>query len=599
MSPSAPTPTPIASPEQQAAAAEAEARLQQLLAMGDVYQSNAATGIWGDSGAGKSIQCATAVEYNYRRYGRISRYYSADPGGFGNKLLRLIRLGICQVWNPTNHIEPFETMEDASLGYWPEKIDDPNTGYAQPDVRLIAPQTTTFAVLCTQGHIVRAVPSKALLHNFSQQCPTCKGGVITPQNWGGVEEVTKRAPGVANVGLYVYDSGTSLQDWAMQDMASRAARGEVGGEGSALGREGKIVSGRYVFGANNRAHYGFAQNRMHSWIKNSRTVPGQVLPPIWTFLALRSTDDGKGVPIFGPKIAGNAKTGDVPSWLGNCLEATKEENDKGKLKYRLWLTTHTDKGSIVSHLAKTRAEPGTMPDFLEDTDAQGQDLPEFTICSMGYFFSQLEHALDAATRQDAIDFPDAPAFKPLPQNDDDVVSKKSLSGSDLTGRPGGPPRPSAARPSVAGQPKPAAPPVAGPASSPATQAVPTSAAQQASQPSTAPAPVAKPRPVAGTPVAQPPKPAAPVAQVAAQPPQTAAPKPSIPSQAKPAVPGVQTTPVTAPAPPTTGSTGTTAAPAAVTAQPTAAPVRPQAVAAVRSPAPPAGRPPVPPPGAKK
>lgn len=596
MTPSPSIPAPTATPEQQAAAAEAEARLQQLLAMGDVYQANAATGIWGDSGAGKSIQCATAVEYNYRRYGRISRYYSADPGGFGNKLLRLIRLGICQVWNPTNHIEPFETMEDASLGYWPEKIDDPNTGYAQPDVRLIAPQTTTFAVMCTQGHVVRAVPSKALLHNFSQQCPTCKGGVITPQNWGGVEEITKRAPGVAHVGLYVYDSGTSLQDWAMQDMASRAARGEVGGEGSALGREGKIVSGRYVFGANNRAHYGFAQNRMQSWIKNSRTIPGQVLPSIWTFLALRSTDDGKGVPIYGPKIAGNAKTGDVPSWLGNCLEATKEENDKGKLKYRLWLTTHTDKGSIVSHLAKTRAEPGTMPDFLEDTDAAGQDLPEFTICSMGYFFGQLEHALDAATRQDAVDFPDAPAFKPLVLNDDDVVSKKSLSGSDLTGRPGGPPRPSMARPSVAGQPKPAAAQGAGAAgvSSPGLTPAAPATGPIASPPASPaqPAQPSKPRPVAGAP----PKPAAPAA-----PAQSAPPKPPVPSQAKPAapaVPGVQTAPAVsaaAPAPPTTGPVASPAS----TAAPVAAPVRPQAVLAARSPAPPAGRPPVPPPGVKK
>lgn len=423
--------------EQLAAAATAEARLAALLKLGDVTQANAVTGIYGDSGTGKSTLAQTAVEYAWTRYRKISRYVIIDPGGFGNKLLRLIRLGIAQVYNPTNHVEPFETMEDLSLGYWPETIEDPYTGYAAPDVKLVPPQETTWGVYCPQDHLVKTVRDKRALNGFSIQCPTCKL-VTTPQNWRRVEELTTRSPWIKHVGLYIFDSGTAAEDWVMEDMAARAAKADPNiKDGNALSGTGaRIVTPKYAFGANTQQHYGFAQNRIRQWIKNSRTIPGQVLPAIFTFLELRATDDAKNVAIFGPKIAGNAKTSDVPSWLGNCLHTSKELDQKGRPEHRLWLVNHTDAGSIVPHLAKTRAEPGTLPPYLAD----GPDEAPFTRFSLGYFFDQLESALHLGSEQDVKDFPDAPLFQPLEiEGHAEIIGRKDLSGAE-TGVRGGPTR---------------------------------------------------------------------------------------------------------------------------------------------------------------
>lgn len=577
-------------PDQEAAAREAEARLQQLLDMGDVSQANAATGIVGDSGTGKSTLAATAVEYCYNRYHKLSRYIAADPGGFGNKLIRLVRLGICEVYNPTNHIEPFETMEDLSLGYWPEKIDDPFTGYAAPDVKLIPPQMTKWVVYCPLGHEVKVVTARRSLEGFSTQCPTCKQAPVTPANWGRVEEITVRAPMIEHVGLYVFDSGTSLSDWAMEDMANRAAKNDPGiQDGNALSKTGaRIVSGARSFGANTIQHYGFAQNRMRAWIKNARTIPGQVVPPIFTFLELRATDDAKNIAIYGPKIAGNAKTADVPSWLGNCLHTTKERNDKGIEEHRLYLVNHTDIGGNIPHLAKTRAEPGTLPPYLAD----GPDDQPFTKYSLAYFFDQLEQALDVASQRDAVDYPDAPAFKPLQVATQDViVSRKDLSGPQTGIRTGARPGTATAAARQSAQPPvsartsqgtgakaggvpaaavaataPAPAPAASPAAPrPTATAQPAAAPPAATGPRPAPRPVQAPAPVTARPTPAPVAPAPGQVKVAAPVPVAAAPQPT-----------------QAPLP---------VAPVVASAPPQAPPGKPPTPSAVRTLAPPGKRPP--------
>jgi len=540
-------------PEQEAAAAAAEARLAQLLKMGDITQANAATGIVGDSGTGKSTLAATGVRYCWERYHKISRYIAADPGGFGNMLLRQIRLGIAQVYNPTNHIEPFETMENLSLGWWPEKIDDPYTGYAQPDVRLIPPQQTHYAVHCQHDHVVRTVASKAALNGFSMKCPGC-GTVVTPQNWQRVEEVVVRSPWIKHVGLYVFDSGTSLSDWAMEDMANRAAMNDPAlKDGNALSQTGaRILSGQYAFGANTVVHYGFAQLRVRAWIKNSRKIPGQVVPPIWTFLEQRATDDNRNVPVFGPKIAGQAMTAIVPSWLGNCLNTTKEQNQKGKVKHRVWLVNHTDPGSTIPHLAKTRAEPGDLPPYLEDTDEKGDDLPAFTRVSLGYFFDQLEIALDRNTRLDAEAYPDAPAFHPIEAGEAEIVSSRDLSAGQLGVRVATPPpQPSApaqkaatiaaAQPgSQSGTGRPSVSPTA--ARPAATSHTPVSSPVAAATTTTTPTPTPTSTPVP-----------TPTPQAAAPPVQTAGPPPAPPPPVRPPTPAAVRPIIRAAVPPPPGA----------------------------------------------
>lgn len=515
------TTTPPTSAQADAAAA-AEARLAQLAALGDVSQANAVTAVMGDSGSGKTSLLATASEYCWTRFHRISRMYAADPGGFGNKILRLIRLGIVQVYNPTNHVEPFETMENLSKGWWPETILDKFTGYAEPDVRLVPPRFTEWVVYCDQGHEIDRRRSKGFLVNFSKQCAHCKK-VVNPQNWGRVEEILQRSPGVEHVGLYMFDSGSALSDWAMEDMANTAAA-STGTQGNALAATGaKIISGEYAFGANTQQHYGFAQNAVRRWIKNSRMIPGQVVPPSWSFLIQRATDDNTKLSVFGPKIAGNAKTPEVPSWVGNCVHAAVEVNQAGKRNHRLWLVNHNADGTTVPYLAKTRCEPGDLPEFLED----GPEDHKFTKFSLAYLFDQIEAALNKHGLQDAIDFPDAPTFVPLVAA---TAESRILSVKDL-GAKGG----SGIGGVVLGRAAVTAKPVVAAAVQAAVQA--------------APAPVAPPT---QTQPAQPPQPAQPaIARPAAQPAQAA----------RPAAPAVAAVAAVAAAPAQAAKPATPAVPA--------------------------------------
>lgn len=423
----APAPTPDAplAGTKEHAAAQAEARLQELLALGG-SQANAATAIVGDTGTGKTELAVTAIKYCYETYSRISRVYTADLGGFGNNLLSLIRLGIAQVYNPTTHVEPFETLELCSHGWWPEKIDDPETGYADPHVRMIPPRVKRWSVYCPQGHLVHQLTESKGLAGFALKCPGCNQ-ITTAQNWSKVEEATFISPGFKHVGQVIYDSMTAMQESVMGDMAMRAGKEELGGEKGALN---KIVSGNMVFGSNNRAHYGFAQNRAYQWVKNARAIPGQVMPPLFTFLELRAADEG--VPLYGPKIAGNAKTSDVPSWFGNCLNAVIEKHEKGMEVHRLYLRTHMDQLTKIQHLAKTRANPGSLPLYLEDPEGkQGS----FELFSLQYFFQLLDVALEQGIRKDAAAYKDAPVFQPFGDDlaEEQLGEAKVLGAGPVTG----------------------------------------------------------------------------------------------------------------------------------------------------------------------
>lgn len=475
-----------ATPEQERAAAEAERRLAAL-ATADVSQANAATGVYGVSGCGKTSLTATAIEYGWETYHRIGRVYAADLGGYGNKLIKLAKLGIAQVWNLRNHIEPFETMELASLGYWPEKVLDPITGYADPYVRLVPPEVRRWIVHCPNDHPFPPVTTKRLLDSFQQVCPTCRQ-MTTLQNWARVEEIVAVPAGFKHVGLYCYDSGSSMQDWAMEDLAGKAAREDIStlsGDKNALrGINAKVVSGGMTFGTNSMQHYGFAQLRMQSWIANSRRIPRQVVPPVWTFLEERGKDEGGIMTIFGPKISGSARTSDVPSWLGNCLYAARELNPSGVMVHRLYTSTHSkiNEGNIP-HLAKHRGEPGAVDAILEDDPTH-----PFEKCSLKYFFVQLEASLQKSLTVAVEQYPDAPALQPFTDDQDETVVSTStasvamerprqimpagIAGAVATGMVPQAMPVGAPAPPVAAPPPPGRPPIPGPVPVPVSQSAP-------------------------------------------------------------------------------------------------------------------------------
>lgn len=361
-------------------------------------QSSGVCGVYGISGSGKSSLADTAAEYAYETFNKITLCYAADLGGFGNKRLSLIRAGIMRVYDPRNRVNPFETMELISLGAFPERLVDAERGEAAPDVKLILPRRLIFQVSCPQGHPVTKYDDERVMLASVAACPTC-GVMVNAQN-SRVEKAIVRHRMFAQVGLRIYDSITALNDWGMADLQAQSARGTLPAStsgGSLLGSADALRSGQFVFGSSSKSQYGFLQNRTYVWLSNIRAIPDQIVPPIATFLTETSKgdDESGGEMLIGPKIAGNARTAALVSWLGNCLHATKEPYDfadvNSPLVHRLWLTNHIDPRvpSRIPYIAKHRGTPLDMPNYLEDKPGA----EPWSGCSLGVLFQKLQDQL--------------------------------------------------------------------------------------------------------------------------------------------------------------------------------------------------------------
>lgn len=368
---------------------DSQDHLTQLLGV------NAVTLIYGDTGTGKSTLAATAAEYVHERgrelFGtgpdgrRVLRLYTADPGGFPSRVQALAKLGIIELWRMRNYAEPFAACERASLGYWPAEIKE--GGLASPVVKLLPPIIVRYSQFCPQGHhVLSSYDVTKVSGAVGRTCPTCKT-LVTTKNML-VQQEPQPNPDFARVGGIFVDGLSSWNDWVMGDMAQRSATNLLEGEKSALG--GIIQSDGLTFGANNRAHYGFAQIRSQFWLTNLTTIPGLLISPIMTALEDRGSDEQKAM-VYGPKIAGSAKTYMIPSWVGNCLRTAVVRGE-----WRLYLRQHSfpEEGSIP-HLAKTRSESDALPEYLADVDDHGRPLPRFTRFSLNYFFRRLDQLLDA------------------------------------------------------------------------------------------------------------------------------------------------------------------------------------------------------------
>lgn len=378
-------------------------------------QANAVTGVYGISGSGKSNLVDTAIEYTWETFKMLSLIYAADLGGFGNKRLALIRAGIARVYDPRNHVDPFATMELISLGAWPETMIDPERGFADPHVKLILPRRIVSVLYCPQGHEVARDENDARLGAVLHTCPTCNT-LTNFTNASKVDKVIVRSGLFKGVGFRSYDSLTSLNEWGMADLQDQSAKGTLpaSGErgGSLLGAADALRSGEFTFGSSSVGQYGFLQNRTYGWLSNIRKIPDQRVPAVATFHVEQSKGDETtgGEMLYGPKIAGNARTGAMGGWLGNLVHATKEPFSAGDptLVYRLWLTNHIDPRDTrkIPYIAKHRGTPLGMTDYLEDKPGS----EPWSGFSLKVLFTKLQEQLDHLDADARKKYPDAPAY---------------------------------------------------------------------------------------------------------------------------------------------------------------------------------------------
>lgn len=363
--------------------------------------TNAALLLTGDSGSGKSSLIATAAEYLWETQKKKLRLYTCDAGGFPNKVEVAVRHKLIEVWRMRTRVGGGgeglveETCAQASLGAWPAQVDSHGSGDSPERVSLVPFTSVQFILKCAEGHEVKRGNVEAGL--APALCPTCKKQV-TLINGSVVREVIPNFP---HVGAIAFDSLTSMSMWVLTALRRRRGAGGLsGGEKSALGR---FQSGGMFFDGNNRADYGFAQGQAEEWINNSISLGGLMLPPIWTALEAL-VESVSAAPMWGPMVAGQAKTGIAPQWAGNYIGCQTVQTEKGR-QWRLCLTEFRGADGVARKY-KCRVEPGFLPDFL--TDGEGEK--PLTTFNLGVFFGLLESAFEQSMERSQKRFGEVPDF---------------------------------------------------------------------------------------------------------------------------------------------------------------------------------------------
>lgn len=414
---------------------------------GHVVHVNSATLLMGTTGTGKSALEGTLAEWVWETYGKVTRLYTSDGGGFPSNVQALMRLGIMQVFRMRTRDLPdgslsFETCLRSTQGWWPRQI-TPSTGEVPRGIAMVPPITERYQMFCVNGHLVKQVPFASLL--TASLCPQCR--VMTDKSNARVVKESQTTPGFEQVGAVCFDGLTSMLSWMMSDMSQRSGRLELKGEEGAIG--GKINSGDLKIGGSSRSHYGFAQSRAEEMVLNSLSIPGLVVPPVFTALTMETMDEGD-LSVRGPLLIGKAKTAEAGAWFGDCLEAMVLKNDKDERIYRLALSEFVD-GAGVRHLVKNRAAPGTMPPYLEDpplksgTEAQ----TAFTQFNLGVFYSLRDQARVVTEAAMDARFPRAPGLPAgMVEVGEGTGAGTGSAAGTLTESPGGQP------PAVSGGPRP-------------------------------------------------------------------------------------------------------------------------------------------------
>lgn len=355
----------------------------------------------GPSGSGKTSLLATLFAYVWKRYKKKSRLYTADGGGYGNKMQNLIDLGIVEHWRMRTRFGAGgedlteETFQRASHGYWPESFSAP--GETLPNTKLVEPIIVTFSLFCPDGHLAKQRPTQREIGPMV--CPVCKKST-TLQN-GRVEKTAVLAPHMDGVGAVAFEGLTSWSDIFLNALRERRARGTLrSAEGAAM----SFRSGDMEFAGGNRSDYGIAQGEAERWIQNSTTIPGLVVEPMWTGLETSIEESGTAQAFWAPAIAGQARAGKVPQWVGDWLGAQTVIVD-GVRRHRLYTTEYRGEDGLP-HKYKSRCEPGYLPDFLEDSGGVA-----FSGFSLGVYLEMIEAATSKGLENAAKEFPDAPGLQ--------------------------------------------------------------------------------------------------------------------------------------------------------------------------------------------
>lgn len=295
--------------------------------------------IYGDSGSTKTSQLYFIAKYYLKKWKKEGkdkkfRLVSADGGGyapFQDRLLdedckelgiaegsSLESSGLVQTFDITNRMHSFADIHRIGTGFWPRWAKDKTGARVQ-----MLKSTEQFAT-----------------QDFSK------------------------------IGGYLTEGTTSISSALLNHLRNQDPDVYFN-KNSRVGQlKGSFVftDDDYVTMGAQESHYGMVQTEMYQIIvQEFDTLPVDVL--VWTGLTGRGEDKRTGASVYGPKLAGDKRTYEVPSWFMDTYHLSDQiiEGADGKKRESkvAWFKQHRDDLG-TPYLCKPRVLPERFPLLLKE-----------------------------------------------------------------------------------------------------------------------------------------------------------------------------------------------------------------------------------------
>lgn len=197
---------------------------------------------------------------------------------------------------------------------------------------------------------------------------------------GKIKKEGKWSDGIReDIGLYAFESLTSVSDEMMLSLAKKAGEGINIGGGANVSFKASGDGNSLTISGNNMSHYNIVQQRLTEEIWSSQKLPGWVA---WTAAVKRDEDPNSIGKVLGPACCGKALTGELPRWFTYCFRVSAVPGIAGAAeKHILFLGDHSENGSkglgntrvpLDSPRIPTTIEPASLTKAIQLIEASYQ-----------------------------------------------------------------------------------------------------------------------------------------------------------------------------------------------------------------------------------
>lgn len=293
--------------------------------------------IYGESGSTKTSQCYHMAKYIHATTGLKGRFIGTNASDLAvYEDSGMIERGIIDHYDIANTEAALARLRWLSQGYWPLN-----------------------ARAEANGPIIEK--------GFFQKDSRC---LTSPDKW-------------KEVGFYIIEGVTGMCKLLLNHMRKQD-------EGVGFKHAFKFVEEEEIVGGLSPGHYGLVQTELYQlMVQGFSCLPTKYI--IWTGLTGKG-EDKKKESLYGPQGAGQADTGNIPSWVDDCfhLDSIMETVDgaDGKKvtveKKVAWFTRHLDADTNIPYASKIRVMPEMVPEISKLVDKNGKPKYANGYVELGY-----------------------------------------------------------------------------------------------------------------------------------------------------------------------------------------------------------------------